>query len=115
MKIYTIASETETFYTLKVGSNAKENDLLFNESSANDIWLHLKGVPSPHGCIINTYNKEIPRNVIKHSAEYILENSSVKYRYTTSKVEYLEYKHISKGSKSGEVILNKSPKIHRVR
>lgn len=113
----------EEGFLIKIGSNAKENDILLKESKQNYIWLHLYGLPSPHGCIINMNRsengnenkvKEVPISIIKLAAYYVKENSKKEYRYV-NKVEYIKYKYVKKGSKPGEVILIKKPNIIRVR
>lgn len=40
-------------YTIKIGQNAIENDILLKEMKDNDTWFHLSEYSSPH-LIINT-------------------------------------------------------------
>ena len=50
MRIYT----TDSGLTIKVGENARENDLLIKTSHQDAVWCHLENTPSPHAIIYSS-------------------------------------------------------------
>jgi len=69
-------------YKISLGKNEKANAYLLKNSKMNDIWLHLKDIPSTH-VIIRNDKKELPFEVIEFAA-----NLCVKFS-TSSKGVYL--------------------------
>jgi predicted ribosome quality control (RQC) complex YloA/Tae2 family protein len=71
-------SEFETFwiedYKIYVGRNAAENEKLLKVARANDIWMHIKDMPSSH-CIIRTDKQQIPQSVIEQAAKLCVDFS----------------------------------------
>lgn len=76
----------ETFfmegYKIMVGKSQKNNIELLKISKKNDIWLHLKDIPSSH-VIIRTDKQKIPENVLEFGAKMCVHFS------TTQKDSYL--------------------------
>jgi len=64
-------------YTLLLGKNKKENANLLKIAKANDIWLHLKDLPSSH-VIIKTSKKNIPADVLEFGAKLCAKFSNCK-------------------------------------
>jgi predicted ribosome quality control (RQC) complex YloA/Tae2 family protein len=55
--------------TILVGQNAKDNDRLWKQADAEDVWLHLKDLPSPHAIIC--VKGHIHTNVLHAAAELV--------------------------------------------
>lgn len=55
-------------FTILVGKNSRQNEeVTFRQASANDIWLHARGVPGAH-VIIKAGGREVPRTTIEQAA-----------------------------------------------
>lgn len=54
-------------YKVIVGRNSNENQKLLRLAKANDIWMHIQGIPSSH-VIIKTDKQNLPDSVIKAAA-----------------------------------------------
>ncbi|MGM0622809.1 MAG: NFACT RNA binding domain-containing protein [Campylobacterota bacterium] len=71
-------SEFETFwiedFKIYVGRNSNENQKLLKEAKANDIWMHVKDMPSAH-CIIKTDKQQVPQSVIEQAAKLCVDFS----------------------------------------
>ncbi len=71
-------SEFETFwiedFKILVGRSSNENQKLLQSAKANDIWMHLKDIPSAH-CIIKTDKQQVPDNVIAQAAKLCVDFS----------------------------------------
>lgn len=67
-------AEFESFfidgYKISVGRNAKENQKLLEMARAEDLWFHIKDVPSSH--LIIHCGKQMPPNAILHKSAEIL-------------------------------------------
>ncbi|STP13592.1 NFACT family protein [Helicobacter cinaedi] len=67
-------AEFESFfidgYKISVGRNAKENQKLLEVARAEDLWFHIKDVPSSH--LIIHCGKQMPPNAILHKSAEIL-------------------------------------------
>lgn len=58
-------------YKISIGRNAKENQKLLESARAEDMWLHIKDVPSAH-LIIHCGKKTPPNEVLSKSAEILV-------------------------------------------
>jgi len=71
-------SEFETFwiedFKIFVGRNSTENQKLLKVAKANDIWMHIKDMPSAH-CIIKTNKQQIPQRVLEQAAKLCVDFS----------------------------------------
>ena len=89
-------SEFETFwiedFKIYVGRNSKENQKLLKEAKANDVWMHVKDIPSAH-CIIKTDKQQVPQKVIEQAAKLCVDFSVI---YAGDYlVDYTKRKHVT--------------------
>ncbi len=70
--------ESELFwiddYKVLIGRNSKENQALLKLAKANDIWMHIKDIPSSH-LIIKTDKQNLPDSVIKKAGKLCVDFS----------------------------------------
>jgi len=64
-------------YKVLIGRNKKENKKLLALAKANDIWMHIQGVPSSH-VVIKTDKQSIPGSVIRSAAKLCVDFSTDK-------------------------------------
>jgi predicted ribosome quality control (RQC) complex YloA/Tae2 family protein len=63
-------------YKVFVGRNSQENQRLLSIAKSNDVWMHIRGVPSSH-LIIRTDKRTLPDTLL-HSAAKLCVNLSLK-------------------------------------
>jgi predicted ribosome quality control (RQC) complex YloA/Tae2 family protein len=61
-------------YKVLVGRNSKENQKLLELAKANDLWMHVRDVPSSH-VIIRTDKQNLPDSVLKAAAKLCVDFS----------------------------------------
>lgn len=61
-------------YKVLVGRNSNENQKLLAIAKANDLWMHIRDVPSSH-VIIRTDKQNLPESVIKAAAKLCVDFS----------------------------------------
>ena len=61
-------------YKVLVGRNSKENQKLLEMAKANDIWMHIRDIPSSH-VIIRTDKQNLPDSVLKAAAKLCVDFS----------------------------------------
>jgi predicted ribosome quality control (RQC) complex YloA/Tae2 family protein len=61
-------------YKVLVGRNSKENQKLLEMAKANDIWMHIRDIPSSH-VIIRTDKQNLPDSVLKSAAKLCVDFS----------------------------------------
>ena len=61
-------------YKVLVGRNANENQKLLEMAKANDLWMHIRDVPSSH-VIIRTDKQNLPDSVLKSAAKLCVDFS----------------------------------------
>ena len=61
-------------YKVLVGRNANENQKLLQIAKANDLWMHIRDVPSSH-VIIRTDKQNLPDSVIQAAAKLCVDFS----------------------------------------
>jgi predicted ribosome quality control (RQC) complex YloA/Tae2 family protein len=95
-------------YKIMVGKNEKGNALLLKEAKKNDVWLHVKELPSCH-VIIRTDKQSVPPLVLSFAAKLCVEFSQTQkgtylVDYTArqnvkviqgASVQYVEYQTLS--------------------
>lgn len=60
--------QSEDGFTILVGKNARQNDLLtFRRAEPDDLWLHARGVPGAH-VIIKTGGRPVPEATLQQAA-----------------------------------------------
>ncbi len=57
-----------------IGRNSKENQLLLKIAKSNDIWMHIRDIPSSH-LIIKTDKQNLPDSVIERAAKLCVDFS----------------------------------------
>lgn len=99
IKIY--VEENNNEYTLLIGQNQKENDLILKNCNKNDIWFHLDKLSGPHFILRNNGDK-IPKRYINNIAGLFRDyKNNLPNRYS---VIYTELKNIKFTKTPGEVI-----------
>jgi len=61
-------------YKVMVGRNSSENQHLLKLARANDLWMHVRGIPSSH-VIIRTNKQNLPDSVIEAAAKLCVDFS----------------------------------------
>lgn len=100
-----IQFETSDGFTVLVGRNNKQNDVLtLKTASKTDYWFHTKNIPGSH-TIVLTEGKEISDKAIIEAAQICAFHSKAKDSSQVP-VDYTLVKHVSKphGAKPGKVI-----------
>ena len=109
MKLFTHKIESQTF-DIYVGTNAKENWELINNSDPFDLWLHVDEQPSGHVIIkekiTNNTESNYPNQIISIAANYC-KNQSKSKNNKKLKIVYTEVLNIKKGKEFGSVIVSK--------
>ncbi|MFL5625803.1 MAG: NFACT family protein [Ktedonobacteraceae bacterium] len=100
-------------FALLIGKNSRQNEeVTFHQATANDIWLHARGVPGAH-VIIKAAGREIPRSTIEQAARLAAYYSQARGT-TTAPVDYTLQKHVRhmKGGGPGMVIYEREKTIY---
>ena len=94
-------------YIIQIGKNASENSHLIDISSENDVWFHIKDLPSCHVVLKNNVPrfKNIPKQIIKRCGHLCKENSSCKNTKNVP-VIYTFISNVSKTDIIGKVNAN---------
>jgi predicted ribosome quality control (RQC) complex YloA/Tae2 family protein len=61
-------------YKVLVGRNSNENQKLLRIAKSNDLWMHIRDIPSSH-VIIKTDKQNLPQNVIEAAAKLCVDFS----------------------------------------
>ena len=61
-------------YKVLIGRNSKENQALLKIAKSNDIWMHIRGIPSSH-LIIKTDKQNLPDSIIEKAAKLCVDFS----------------------------------------
>ena len=56
---------------MSIGKNERENIALLREAKAEDIWLHIRGIPSSH-CIIHCGKAKISDIILQKAAQILV-------------------------------------------
>jgi len=102
-------------FTLLIGKNSRQNEeVTFHQATANDIWLHARGVPGAH-VIIKAAGREIPRGTIEQAASLAAYYSQARGS-TTAPVDYTLQRYVRhiKGGGPGMVIYERERTIYAV-
>lgn len=97
-------------YKVLVGRNSQENQKLLQLAKANDLWMHIRDIPSSH-VLIRTDKQNLPQSVIE-SASKLCVDFSVK-KAGEYEVDYTKRKFV-KVQEGSSVLYNKYETI-RVR
>ncbi len=105
--------ETTDGFTVLVGKNNKENDILTLETaSKGDYWLHTKDIPGSH-VILKTEGREITETAIYEAAALAALNSKAKSSENVP-VDYVPVRYVHKpaGAKPGKVIFTHNRTVY---
>jgi len=100
-------------FTVLIGKNSRQNEeVTFYQATANDIWLHARGVPGAH-VIIKAAGREIPRSTIEQAASLAAYYSQARGT-TTAPVDYTLQRYVRhmKGGGPGMVIYEKERTLY---
>jgi predicted ribosome quality control (RQC) complex YloA/Tae2 family protein len=100
-------------FTLLIGKNSRQNEVVtFHQATANDIWLHARGVPGAH-VIIKAAGREVPRSTIEQAAGLAAYYSQARGS-TTAPVDYTLQRHVRhmKGGGPGMVFYERERTIY---
>ena len=96
---------------IKVGSNAAENWKILDESTDNNIFLHLKSFPS---CYVIIECEEYPSEETITEAAKICKNNTKYKNIKNVKVDYTICKNVVKGGVVGEIFYKSNRKVDTV-
>lgn len=99
-----IVDETFENNKIKIGKNAKENDLIVKDAKETDIWFHLADFPSCHVIIECSKNFPVDNQMIKYCANLVKQNGKYK-NIPKVKVNYTEIKNVTRATTPGQVII----------
>ena len=93
-------------YTVQVGKNARQNDVILRTARPDDLWLHARGVPGSHVIVRRHGLADIPQEVIVAAARLAARHSKAR-REQRVEVSVAQVKHVHKpkGAPPGLVIL----------
>ncbi|MEO1022008.1 MAG: NFACT RNA binding domain-containing protein [Bacteroidota bacterium] len=96
-------------YTIWIGKNSTNNDLLIRTAHKEDVWMHARGVPGSHLIIRMNNRKEMPpKEVVFEAAAYAAYNSKAKgMKLAPVIVTKNKFVRKPKGSAPGQVIVTK--------
>jgi predicted ribosome quality control (RQC) complex YloA/Tae2 family protein len=100
-------------FTLLIGKNSRQNEVVtFHQATANDIWLHARGVPGAH-VIIKAAGHEVPRSTIEQAAALAAYYSQARGS-TTAPVDYTLQRYVRhmKGGGPGMVFYERERTIY---
>lgn len=92
-------------FTVWVGRNARQNDeVTFRRASADDLWLHARGVPGAH-VVIKTGGREVPHPVLYRAAQLAAYHSAARDERQVD-VDVTAVRHVRrmKGGGPGQVV-----------
>ena len=100
-------------FTILVGKNSRQNEeVTFHQATANDVWLHARGVPGAH-VIIKAGGRDIPRSTIEQAANLAAYYSQARGS-TSVPVDYTLQRHVRhmKGGGPGMVVYEREKTMY---
>ena len=100
-------------FTILVGKNSRQNEeVTFHQATANDVWLHARGVAGAH-VIIKAAGREVPRSTIEQAAKLAAYYSEGRGS-TSVTVDYTLQRHVRhmKGGGPGMVIYERERTLY---
>jgi predicted ribosome quality control (RQC) complex YloA/Tae2 family protein len=100
-------------FTILIGKNSRQNEeVTFRQATANDLWLHARGVPGAH-VIIKAGGRDIPRSTIEQAAGLAAYYSQARGS-TSVPVDYTLQRHVRhmKGGGPGMVLYEREKTIY---
>jgi predicted ribosome quality control (RQC) complex YloA/Tae2 family protein len=96
-----VVEESGKEYTLYIGRNQKENDMLVRTSGADDLWFHLENISGPH-FVLQSHGDVIPKRDLNWIASLFPQfKNKLSQRY---KVIYTEIKNVTPTKTAGQVL-----------
>lgn len=98
---------------LLVGKNSRQNEeVTFHQASANDLWLHARGVPGAH-VIIKSGGRPVPETTLNEAAGLAAYYSQARTAGSVP-VDYTEQRYVRhmKGGGPGMVIYEREHTVH---
>jgi predicted ribosome quality control (RQC) complex YloA/Tae2 family protein len=105
--------QSDDGFTILIGKNSRQNeDVTFQQATANDVWLHARGVPGAH-VIIKAAGREVPRRTLEQAARLAAYYSQARGS-TSVAVDHTLQRHVRhmKGGGPGMVIYERERTIH---
>jgi predicted ribosome quality control (RQC) complex YloA/Tae2 family protein len=99
--------------TLLIGKNSRQNEeVTFHQATANDMWLHARGVPGAH-VLIKAGGRDIPRSTIEQAASLAAYYSQARGS-TSVPVDYTLQRNVRhmKGGGPGMVVYERERTIY---
>ena len=96
---------------IKIGSNSIENWKILDESTENNIFLHLKSFPS---CYVIIDCEQYPSMEIINEAAKICKNNTKYKNIKNIKVDYTLCKNVVKGELVGEIFYKSNKKVNNL-
>lgn len=90
-------------YKVLIGRNSNENQKLLQLAKANDLWMHIRDMPSSH-LVIKTDKQNLPQHVIQAAAKLCVDFSTKSYG--DFDVDYTKRKFV-KVQEGSNVLYNK--------
>ena len=100
-------------FTILVGKNSRQNEeVTFHQASANDTWLHARGVPGAH-VIIKAGGRDIPKSTLEQAANLAAYYSQARGS-TSVPVDYTLQRHVRhmKGGGPGMVMYEREKTLY---
>jgi predicted ribosome quality control (RQC) complex YloA/Tae2 family protein len=105
--------QSDDGFTILIGKNSRQNeDVTFHQGTANDLWLHARGVPGAH-VIIKAAGREVPRHTLEQAARLAAYYSQARGS-TSVAVDHTQQRHVRhmKGGGPGMVIYERERTIY---
>jgi predicted ribosome quality control (RQC) complex YloA/Tae2 family protein len=105
--------QSQDGFTILIGKNSRQNEeVTFHQATANDIWLHARGVPGSH-VIIKAAGRDVPRSTIEQAASLAAHYSQARGSTSVS-VDYTLQKHVRhmKGGGPGMVVYEREKTMY---
>lgn len=97
-------------YIIYIGSNARDNWNLIDNSYPDDLWFHLDNMPSAHIVITQQTNQiediYYSNQIISIAADYCKSSSKNSKNLHKAKIVYTKIKNLKKGKEIGSVIIS---------
>jgi len=100
-------------FTILIGKNSRQNEeVTFHQASANDIWLHARGVPGAH-VIVKAGGRDISRSTLDQAASLAAYYSQARGS-TSVPVDYTMQRYVRhmKGGGPGMVIYEREKTVY---
>jgi predicted ribosome quality control (RQC) complex YloA/Tae2 family protein len=105
--------ELSNGFAALVGKNSRQNEeVTFRQASANDLWLHARGVPGAH-VIVKSAGRPVPESVLREAAQLAAYYSQAR-EATSVPVDYTEQRYVRhmKGGGPGMVTYERERTLH---